>query len=164
MKTLKLALLATTLLASSAQADLYGGGHYSQFSDGDISLNGLGVTVGYEHSLTPKFDAIIEMKAGIGIKDESHQGVKVELDNYKIFSAKAKYRINSGFYALAILSRATIDLEADFQGQEVETSDNETGFGLGLGYDFETSRIDTELTYEKFDGFDIVTVNFKFDF
>ena len=162
-------LLGTALLLASlsVNADLYGGAHYTEISDDILSLGGAGVTLGYELATTPKTSFIGEIRTGVGIKDdtyESYYDVALELDSYYIFTAKGKYITDSGVYLLALASQATIEVTASFDKYSDTASETEAGFGLGLGYDFETSGIDTELTFETFDDSDLIAFNVKFDF
>lgn len=160
----KLLTAALLLIATTANADLYGGAHYLQMGDSDITLGGAGVTLGYEHAFTPNTAGIIEVKAGLGAQDDTYNGVDVDLDGYRIISLKARQETKAGVYLLGILSHATIEVDANYQGYSASTTETEIGYGAGIGYDFERSQIDIELTYEKFDDVNVATINFKFDF
>lgn len=160
----KLLTAALLLTATTANADLYGGGHYTQLESDGIKLGGIGANLGYEHSINMKTAVIAEAKFGLGVQDETEYGVNLELDDYRIFSVKAKYITDTGVYFTGSLSHATINLTASYRGYEYSDSGSEAGYGAGIGYDFETLQTDVELTYEKFDDVNVATINFKFDF
>ncbi|WP_371187289.1 outer membrane protein [Thalassotalea maritima] len=191
-KTMLAVLLAGTSFASSA--NWVAGAGYMSFSDSedgiDINLNAVIGSVGYKYLINDNFSIVPELRLGFGLGDDTFtfyeydyvvdaEGdivagepinsfiVKTELERFFALSLRAEYDLKNGVYLFAVPSYANAKFKASasFMDESFSASEDswEFGLGAGAGYKF-TDTVAAELSYEQYDGTDILNANIKFSF
>ena len=108
------------------------------------------------------------MRIGFGISDDTlsiprYYDVKVELDSFLALSMRGEIEFNNGIYAFATPSYANAQITAISRGYSDTDDDWEFGIGGGAGYNL-SDTASAELSYEQFDGTDVLTLGVKFNF
>lgn len=159
--------LSFLFISIPASAQWVAGGGYLNVSDDDggvdVSLGGLYGSVGYVIESEGNFYFLPEVRLGVGISDDTVFGVDVELDTFFALSVRGQYDFDSGLYLYAAPSYARAEFTASSGGVSVSDDDWEFGIGGGAGYKF-SDTVWGELSYETFDGTDIVSLGLKFGF
>lgn len=144
----------------------------SDESDGfDISLGGIAGSIGYKFKSGETFYLIPEARVGIGIGSDnvSESGIDIdmELDSFVAFSVRGQFEFDNGMYVYVAPSyaNAKFTATASLGGVTAKVSDDswELGVGGGVGYQF-NKTLAAELSYEQFDGTDMLSVGVKFNF
>lgn len=165
MRTRIFALLLMLAAVPANAQWVIGGGYYnvSDDEDGiDISMGALVASLGYRFPMEGNFSLTPELRVGIGAGDDSLFGVDVEIDRLIALSLRGEYLFDSGLYLFGAPSYADIEIEASSGGFSVSESGSEFGIGGGVGFRFSDTAM-IELSYETFDGTDVVGVEIKFD-
>lgn len=131
----KLIALAFAVTSPLAFAGGYVGGSYSAMEasvdgfDGDLSLGTINVTGGYQLN---DYTAV-EVRAGLGVGDDSYSGVEFEIDNY--VGAYVKVGVPAGdFYPYALAGFTRGKVTASASGASASDSESDTSFGVGVAY------------------------------
>lgn len=161
-----------TLAATSfsSLANWTGGVSYINISDdagwSDISLGVIAGSVGYEFNTSEKFSVVPEFRLGLGIKDDTIDwivDVDVEVKRFVSLSVRGQYDFNNTWYAYAAPSYSNLDLKASRDGFSASDDEWEFGYNAGFGINLsDTTAI--EVTFEDFDGTDLVGAGLKFAF
>lgn len=166
----KKALLAAAILGTSLSASAnwklgVGYGNISDSEDGiDLSLGGLMVSAGYQFDLTESVSLTPQLRYGLGIQDDEVSGVDIELDNFYALSLKASTTLGEKAYAYVVPSYGKLELTGSAGGYSVSAdSDWEFGFGAGVGYNV-SENTSIEVSYESFDGADLIGLGARFTF
>lgn len=166
----KKALLAAALVSvtMSASANWVLGVSYSNLSDSegdiDISLGGVVASAGYKYAVNQTFSIVPELRYGIGVSDDEVFGVDLELDSFYALSLRGEFDVTENVYAYIAPSYGKLEVTASAGGfSESDTSDWEFGIGGGLGYKFNPTT-SAEVSYESFDGTDVLSIGAKFAF
>lgn len=166
---IKKSLLALALSGASfmSMANWVGGIGYVNVSDDisgkDISLGGITGSLAYKIDSENKFTFIPEVRIGTGIDDDTVYGVKVEMESFIAFSLKGQYQLNEKAYLFAAPSYANLEIKASANGYSETDDEWEFGIGAGAGYQF-SDTISGEISYEQFDGTDVISAGVKFNF
>lgn len=176
MKKIKASLLALSaaslFAAGSAQADWNWSAGFTNISgddDGvDISLNALTVGVGYEFETTyDAFTIMPELKVGFGVSDDDVRfagtNINVNIDRYTELSLRANYKLNDSFFIYAQPAYANLKIEASANGFSDSDDDWEFGYGVGAGFKA-TEDLALELSYQDFDGTDVISGTVRYSF
>ena len=165
MKNLMKCALITTLLTvpTVASAQWTVGGGYANYSeeDGDLelSLGGVYGSAGYKYE-NGQISFIPEIRIGVGVADDSVEGINVEIDSFLALSLRGQYEVTKDFSVFLQPSYGRLELTANFNGQSV--SDDEWEFGFGGGAAFKVSDTTSiEAIYESFDGTDVLSLGFR---
>lgn len=165
-KKTTLALSLFCVISTTSAAEWSVGAGFSNFSDkiGSESFN-LGVayaSASYEYKLKDMNLSIVpEFHYGIGIADERIENVKLEADYFASLSIKALYNINDNFYVYAAPSYGKLKITATYEGNSASaSSDWELAYGAGFGYKL-NDKFSVELSYDDYDGTDVVSIGFK---
>ncbi len=162
-------LLATIILFFSipASAQWVAGGGYINLSDSEdgvsVDLGGIYGSLAYVIEAEGNLTFMPELRLGLGVSDDTISGVKVELDNFFAFSVRGQFDFDSGVYLYAAPSYARAELTASAFGLSVSDDDWEFGFGGGFGYKF-SEQTWGELSYETFDGTDVLSIGLRYAF
>tara|TARA_Y100000296_G_scaffold67947_1_gene80922 strand:+ start:1307 stop:1813 length:507 start_codon:yes stop_codon:yes gene_type:complete len=166
----KKAILTAALVSvsMSASANWVLGVGYSNLSDDegdiDISLGAIVASAGYNYAVNETFTLVPELRYGIGVSDDEISGVEIELDSFYALTLKGEFNVSDNVYAYVAPSYGKLELTASASGVSVsESSDWEFGFGGGLGYKFNPAT-SVEVSYETFDGSDVLSLGVKFAF
>lgn len=161
-----------TLAATSfsSLANWTGGVSYINISDNvgysDISLGVVAGSLGYEFNTSEKFSLVPELRIGLGIKDDEFDwivDVDVEVERFVSFSVRGQYDFNNTWYAYAAPSYTNLELKASLDDYFDSADESEFGFSAGFGINLtETTAI--EVTFEDFDGTNLVGAGLKFAF
>jgi len=161
------AIVLLSLLPFAANAEWVGGVGYVNLSDDDggidVSLDAIAASIGYRFASENDFFLMPEFRIGIGVGDDTVLGVNVEVESLLAFSVRGQYDFASGAYVYAAPSYANLDLKATSGSVSASEDDWEFGFGAGFGYRF-TDTVSGELSYETYDGTDVIGVAAKFWF
>ncbi len=158
--------LVAILLAGasfSSLANWVGGVSYTSLSEEDIKFGAITGSIAYKIDSDNALSIMPELRYGIGIKDDSIYGFDVELDRFIALSVRGEYEFDSGLYLYAAPSYGNVKLTASMYGESVSDDEWEFGYGAGIGYQFNES-IAAELSFEDYDGTDVISVGIKFDF
>jgi len=159
--TTSAAILAGALFATPASAELVGGiGYYLanvqvNSPDLDYRLGLLGATLGYRYASSSLFSLTPEIRAGVGIEDDSDRGVKLEIERFYSANLRAQWNLagNTWFY----VAPSYMNIQAKARGFGVSISDDDWEFGAGLGFGFGLSdNVGLEFSYEKFDELELL--------
>lgn len=166
----KRALLAAALVSvsMSASANWVLGVGYSNLSDSeddiDISLGAIVASAGYKYAINEAFTLVPELRYGIGVSDDEVFGVNIELDSFYAFTLRGEFDVSENVYAYVAPSYGKLEMTASAGGfSESDSTDWEFGFGGGLGYKFNPTT-SVEVSYESFDGADVLSLGAKFAF
>ncbi|MEO2266159.1 outer membrane beta-barrel protein [Pseudoalteromonas sp. YIC-656] len=167
-----LALIGTSF---ASQANWQAGVGYVNLSDSpsgyDISLDGVYGSLGYKFKSSDNFYWVPELRLGTGIGDDtidnylagSVLNTKLEMERYIALSLRGQYELDNGVYLYAAPSYANVEIKASGFGASLSEDEWEFGLGGGIGYNF-SNNMAAELSYEQFDGVDVVSLAVKFDF
>ena len=174
---LKQVMLTTLLMGFSytAFANWVGGFSYHHFmEEGDgISLN-LGAvsgSLGYKVPMENNFYMIPEVRVGFGVRDDviSVLGNDIEagIDGFFVVSLKGQREFDNNLYVFIAPSYGNVDVTASAFVNGQSFSGNEDtwvfGIGSGVGYRF-NQNMSAELSYETFDGTDVLSAGLKMNF
>lgn len=168
MKKSLIALALTLGFAASANADWNIAAGYSNLSDSDdgidISLNAITAGVGYEVEFADsQFSVMPELRIGFGAGDDDMGGFKLEIERYMAISVRGVYHATDAIYIYAQPSYANLEIKASGFGELA--TDDEWEFGVGAGVGFKaTENLGLELSYEVFDGTDVITAGIRYSF
>ncbi|MFY8273291.1 outer membrane protein [Pseudoalteromonas sp. SSDWG2] len=166
---LKKSLVALALVGTSfaSQANWQAGVGYVNLSDSEggdsISLNALVGSLGYKFKSSDSFYFMPELRLGTGLGDDDLYGIKVEVESFMALSLRGQYDFDNGMYLYGAPSYANVEVKASGYGASATEDEWEFGLGGGLGYNF-SNGVAAELSYEQFDGVDVVSFGLKFDF
>ena len=164
-KTLLALVLAGTSFAS--QANWQAGVGYVNLSDSEggdsISLNALVGSLGYKFKTGDNFYLVPELRLGTGVGDDELYGAKIEVESFTALSLRGQYDLESGLYIYGAPSYANLEVKASAYVESASEDEWEFGLGGGVGYNFSNAML-AELSYEQFDGVDVVSLAVKFDF
>lgn len=159
------AILGTSLSASANWELGVGYGNISDSEDGvDLSLGGLMVSAGYQYNVSDSVTLTPQVRYGIGIQDDEISGIDIELDNFYALSLKASTSLGEKAYAYVVPSYGKLELTGSAGGYSISAdSDWEFGFGAGVGYSL-SENASIEVSYESFDGSDVIGLGAQFTF
>ncbi len=162
---MKRAVIAILVLFCSlpASAQWVAGGGYAHLSDSDITLGGIYGSVGY---LVHEHDGLTimpEIRLGFGVDPDTVSGIDVELDRFFAISIRGAVALNESFYVYVAPSYAHVDLTASSFIFTVSEDDWEFGFGGGVGYQI-SDALAGELSWESFDGTDVIGLGLRYSF
>jgi len=161
----KLAVLSLLgALSFNASADWQAGFGYLNMSEDDISLSGIVGEVGHNFEIDETFHLIPSLRIGTGLSDDSISvngwyNLKVELDSFLSLDLKTKYDFTPEFYGYVTPSYANAKVTASFEDVSESENDWEFGIGAGFGYEFAPSKA-IEVSYQTFDGTDVISASF----
>jgi hypothetical protein len=158
--------ILSLLLASVANAQLTGSVGYTHV-DEDVSVGALQGTFGFrlpvlEGAAGTGF-LIPELRAGVGINDDTVAGVKFEIDNYYGIAPRFQYEADGGVYGFVQTSYVNYKVKGSQMGISVSDSSWEFGAGLGVGMIF-TDVLGAELSWERVDSADVFNLSLRFGF
>jgi len=154
-------------MSFAANAEWVGGVGYFNVSDSeggiDISLNAVGASIGYRFEGEGDFSFMPELRVGTGVGDDEVFGVTFEIESLIALSIRGQYDFASGAYLFGAPAYANLKLKGSAGGESASEDDWEFGIGGGFGYMF-SDRASGELSYETYDGTDVIGVALKFTF
>ncbi|MGL5358635.1 MAG: outer membrane protein [Shewanella sp.] len=144
----------------------------SDESDGmEISVDGVAGSLGYQFKSGEDFYLVPEVRLGTGIGSDSFSlsgiDVEVELDSFIALSLRGQFEFDNGLYLYAAptYANAKFTASASFMGQSASSTEDSWEFGVGGGVGYRFSQVTSaELSYEQFDGVDVLSVGLKFNF
>lgn len=171
---LKKTLLAICIagVSFSSMANWVGGASYVNLSDEadgiDLSLSGISASIGYKFESQNNFYFLPELSIATGISDDTvtlfGTDINVEMDRFIVLSVRAQYELDNNIYLFVAPSYANLKMTAKTSGYESISDDEwEFGFGGGVGYNF-NKNLSTELSYDQYDGTDVINVGIKYAF
>lgn len=169
MKSSFKSLTIVSLLAASSFASAegwnFGGGYANYMEDEaglDISLGAIYASVGYKYD-SGNVSFMPELRLGVGVGDDSIQGIDVEIDNLLVASIRGQYNVTESFGVFLQPSYGRLEVTASFDGASASADEWEFGFGGGASFQIsESSSI--EAMYEAFDGADVLSVGLRMSF
>lgn len=164
MKKTAVALFACMMSAQASAQWVAGGGYINLSEDDlDVSVGGVFASLGYQIDAEGNFTFIPELRIGVGVSDDTVEGITVELSTFFALSMRGQYEFDSGLYLYAAPSFAQAEFDfSGFLGSGSE-DESEAGIGGGVGYKFSETAWG-ELSYEAFDGIDALSIGFKVAF
>ncbi len=158
-------ILLIAFMPFAANAEWVAGAGFYNLSDDeggvDISLNAVTGSIGYRiENDNSNFSFMPELRAGIGIGDDTVFGVDVELDRVLVFSLRGQFDFENGAYFFAAPAYANIEVKASAAGFSVSEDDSQAGIGAGVGFRF-NERNFAEVSYETYDGTDVIGIAWK---
>ncbi|WP_440902989.1 outer membrane beta-barrel protein [Catenovulum sp. SX2] len=168
----KKAITAAALfsISSLAQAQWVGGFNYTAFQEDlgeDISISSINGELGYKYASSSQFSIIPTVRLGFGLAsdevDTFWDTIELEIDNYFIFSVRAQYQFDNGFYLYAVPSYGTYKISASMGDISGSDSSSEFGAGVGVGK-YITDSTSIEASFESVDETDLISIGLKFDF
>lgn len=167
MKKLIVASILTALSFSSA-AQWQGSINLSKMSEDDVDLNMVTFDAKYDFAPEQQMHWLAGVRYGVGQGDDvvgyiAGYDLKGEIDSFLAFDVRGQYESTDNVYLFTTLSYARAELTAKFRGNSVTDSENDAGFGVGLGYRL-TDSAALEVSYQKFDDSNILSggVTWKF--
>lgn len=166
--TLKSLTIVGLLAASSfvsAEGWNFGGGYGNYMeSDGgsDISLGAIYASAGYTYD-SGQMTFMPSLRLGVGLGDDSVEGVKVEIDTLVIASIRGQYNVTDSFGVFLQPSYGRLEATATFNGRTATSDDWEFGFGGGASFKVSDS-FSIEAMYEAFDEADVLSIGFRTTF
>jgi hypothetical protein len=155
------------------------------FSNDDIDLNVVSLSVSYQLQVADKWKVTPEFKIGAGSGSHTTTNslfldglenfteldlvnAELEVDRYYSFGLKLEYYISPTFYGYLLLSYSEFDIStvANSGNASFEFNrDNKDKFGIGfgLGYQF-NDTVRSELGIQRFGSDNFVGVSFKYAF
>ncbi|MDH1627182.1 outer membrane protein [Shewanella xiamenensis] len=137
----------------------------------DISVDGIAGSLGYQFKSGENFYLVPELRFGTGVGSDSFSvsgiNVEVELDSFTALSVRVQFEFDNGLYLYVAPSYANAEFtaSASFMGQSATSTEDSWEFGVGGGVGYRFSQLTSvELSYEQFDGVDVLSVGFKFHF
>jgi opacity protein-like surface antigen len=153
--------LVLSLMSSSLFAEMVLGFGYANFSEDEIDLGLLQGAVGYKVDMGNDFSLTPEVRATVGVGDDSFFGVDVEIDSAFGVALRGQLDFEKDYVWVAP-SYSKIKLSANFLGNSASaSSDWEFGAGVGLGYQM-TENMAFEGSYENVDGASLLDVGIRF--
>lgn len=154
------------LMGSAASAQVTGSVGYTHL-DEEVSVGALQGTIGYRLPVMEGTAGsgffIPELRAGVGINDDTVGGVKVEIDNYYGLAPRFQYEADTGFYGFVQASYVNYSVKGSTMGISVSDSSWEFGGGLGVGMAF-SQALGAEVSWERVDSADVFNVSMRFGF
>lgn len=134
----------------------------------DVSVSAATVGVGYEFATGSNAWTITpEVRFGVGVKDDDVRvfdtTVNLDVDHYTEFAVKANYYFNESSYLFIQPAYANLDIEASSNGVTASSDGWEFGYGIGAGFK-PTEKIGLELSYQDFDGADVISGTLRYTF
>lgn len=137
----------------------------------DISVSAIVGSLGYKIKSGPNFYLMPEVRFGVGVADDTVSmfgvDVDIELDRFLALSVRGQFDLDSGIYLFAAptYANAKFTASASQYGQSASITEDswEFGLGLGAGYNF-NSTTSLEISYEQFDGTDVLSLGLKTSF
>lgn len=170
---IKKTLLAICIAGASfsSYANWVGGASYINVSDEaddiDVSLGGIAGSIGYKIESENNFYFTPQLLIATGISDDTvtiySTNVDVEMDSFIALSVRAEYVLENGIYLFAAPSYANLEITASAFGESETADEWEFGFGGGIGYQFNKTA-SGELSYDQYDGTDVINIGVKFNF
>ena len=162
-----ISIVLLSMMPFAANAEWVGGVGYFNISDSEsgisISLDGIAVSLGYNFDREGNFSFMPELRVGTGVGDDDLFGVKIEIESFVAFSIRGQYDFDSGAYLFAAPAYANLDLKGSAGGYSASEDEWEFGVGGGVGYKF-SEKTSGELSYETYDGADVIGIAVKFSF
>lgn len=158
-------------LSSVASAEWVAGVGYTNLSDDedgiDVSVGAIAGSIGYRFPSASNWSIMPELRVGFGVNDDTVDvlGTRfdVEVNRFIALTLRGQYDVNDSVYVFAQPSYANLDLEVSAFGLSASDDDDEFGFGAGVGLKF-VDNMSGELSYEYFDGTDVISVGIKYSF
>lgn len=177
MKKILLGMLLSSASLSAVATDNLADNHwvagvgYTNLSDDedglDISLGAIVASLGYKIKSSDNFFITPEVRLGTGITDDTiaifGSRLDIELERLVALTVRGEFEFDNGFYLYAAPSYTNVRLKASGYGRDVSEDSWEFGIGGGLGYQF-TQKTAAEVSYEQFDGADVLSFSVKFAF
>jgi len=166
-----ISLLAAALLSTSASADWVSEINYFTLgqddSSIDVSVGGIGASLGYQFQVNDSFYITPELRVGMGVSDDTARvfgtNVEVELDNYYGAGLRGEFYATESFYVVGSVSYIDAELSASAYGNRVSDSDGEFGFGIGAGF-IASDSASIEAGFEKYDEADMLRLGLRISF
>jgi len=161
------AAMLMLLSANPAAAQFDIGLGYHHMDESDLSVGAIVASAGYRVPVSDEFSVIPELRAGLGINDDTVMGVDVELDYLFGMAVRLQYEFTDQFYGYLSPSYAKYEFKASTsaQGIPISVSDSSNEFGIGGGLGFRVSdTVGLELGYENIDSTDVITFGARFFF
>jgi hypothetical protein len=163
-----IALTLFSLSLTATASDWQVGGGFSNLSDSsdgdDISLNMMYGSIAYKiQKANSNFFFIPGLRLGMGIGDDSIDGVKVEIERFVALSVRGQYEYSNGAYVYVVPSYANLKGKVSYNGESMSDDNWEFGIGAGVGYRL-NKKISVEASYENYDDNDLLSVGFKYTF
>jgi hypothetical protein len=157
-------LLAASSLAS-AQGWSFGAGYANYMEDDagiDITLGAIYASAGYTYE-SGNMSFMPEIRLGVGVSDDSIQGIDLEIDSLVIASIRGQYNVTDSFGVFLQPSYGRLEATASANGFSV--TEDEWEFGFGGGASFQVSKsASIEALYEAFDEADVLSIAFRMSF
>jgi opacity protein-like surface antigen len=164
---LKITAIAGLLsLSSLATAEWTVGSGYINLSEDDgvvdLSLGAIYASAGYEYS-SGQMTFMPELRLGVGVSDDTIQGVNIEVDTFFSASIRGQYNVTDSFGVFLQPSYSRLEVTGSLNGQSFTDDNWEFGFGGGAAFKLsETASL--EAAYESVDGSDVLSVAARFKF
>ncbi|WP_395338262.1 outer membrane beta-barrel protein [Ningiella sp. W23] len=164
-KSFVCSLLLAGLSVNTAMAQWTVAGGYTNISEDetglDLSLSMASVGVGYTFETeSGSWSFMPELRAGVGIGDDTVRDVSVEVNRFLAVSLRANAHLSDTITLFAQPSYANLDLEASAFRQSFSESD--TSFGIGAGINAQVSEtLSIEAMYENFDDTDFIGASIR---
>lgn len=159
-------VISALLMASAASAQVTGSVGYTHL-DEDVSVGALQGTIGYRlpvmEGVAGSGFFIPELRAGVGINDDTVAGVKVEIDHYYGLAPRFQYEADGGLYGFLQASYVNYSVKGSALGVSVSDSTWEFGAGLGVGMAF-SQALGAEVSWERVDSADLFNISMRFGF
>ncbi len=128
MKKRVVAATCSLLLSGAASADLYGNASYgfteSEFANRDFDTPTLNLAIG--NTFTPYIAA--EARLGLGLGDDSDNGLRAEIEEYFAVYAKPTLPLNEVLTIYGLLGIAETSVDTNFGDED----DDDISYGIGL--------------------------------
>lgn len=151
------------LLASQASAEFTGSLGGTLVDSGGLQLGAVTGTLGYRFPLAENFSFQPEIRGGVGVVDDTIDGVDVEIDNLFGFNARFQVEFDNGFYLFAQPTYTRVEASASIGNIGASDDAWEFGGGGGLGFLF-NDNFGIEAGYERIDEADVVNAALRFYF
>lgn len=161
-KLLSILFIASALTGASlstASEGWYGKAGLANLDLDAVSFNSIYVGAGYDFKMTESFYLAPEIRYTVGIDDDDFFGQSFDLDSGLFVGLRGTLKSENGFYGFGSVGWG--DITVGTQGGDA--SDDEIGFGAGLGYEF-SDKFALEVSFEDFDGSDLISLGTKFRF
>lgn len=167
--TIRALFLACAFLfsAASANAQVTSGLSYYHVDNNGITLGALVGSFGVEIPINDSLSIIPEFRGGVGVKNDTVEGVKIELES--VLSAVVRFEVllTESFYLHVSPSygRYQAKASASFAGVSAFVRDSSYDFGIGGGLGFRIGpHFSLEAGYENIDGLDVIQIGSRYRF
>ncbi len=162
-----LAAILLVLVSIPASAQITSGLAYYHVDGDDVTVGVLVGSLGYRIPVNDAFSVVPKIRGGFGVKDDTVDGVDVELENLFGAALRLEFLLTESFYVHLTPSYARYSAKASAPlaggTLSITETSNEFGIGGGLGFRF-TRNFSLEANYEYVDGLDIIQIGARFDF